>query len=146
MSVETLRLLERIHGHLGWLTVAALAHPAIALRNPARRARLSVALSTLLASATFALGAAIYGPFSREGLRHALYVASQRHGLLFERKEHLAVGVLALALAGCFTHLFAHDRAHPARGRFAHVAFVCSATLALVVATLGTIVAAFKSW
>jgi hypothetical protein len=146
VSLETLRLLERIHGHLGWLAVAALAHPAIVLRNPARRARLSVLLATLLTAATFGLGAWIYGPFSRDGMRHALYVASQRHGLLFERKEHLAVGVLALAVAGCLTHLLAFDRTRPARARFAHVAFACSALLAVVVATLGTLVAAFKSW
>ncbi len=146
MSVATLRLLEHVHGHLGWLCVAALAHPALVLRDPARRARLSALLSTLFTALTFALGAGIYGPFSRDGARHALYVASQRHGLLFERKEHLAVGVLALAVAGCLTHLFAYDRARPARARFAHRAFACSAGLALVVATLGTLVAAFKSW
>ena len=146
MNLETLRLLERVHGHLGWLAVAALAHPAIVLRNPQRRARLSALLSTLLVTATFALGAFIYGDFSRGGLRRALYVASPTEGRIFERKEHLAVAVIALAVAGCVTHLFAHDRAAPTRARFAHRSFLFAALIAAATATMGTVVAAFKSW
>jgi hypothetical protein len=146
MTTETLRLLERVHGHLGWLAVAALAHPAIALRDPRRRARLSALLSTIVTAASFAIGAIIYTDFSRAGLRHALYVASKTHGEIFERKEHLAVGVLALAVAGCLAHLFAFDRTRPARARFAHLAFAAAFALATAVATMGTIVAAFKSF
>jgi hypothetical protein len=145
-SVEALRLLARVHGHLGWLAAAALIHPAIALRNPRRRARLAVTLATATTAATFGIGAFIYDDFSRQGLRRAIYVASRGHGLLFERKEHLAVGVLALAVAGCVAHLFAHDPARPWRARFAHRAFVAAAVLAVVVATMGTLVSAFKSW
>lgn len=146
MNVETLRLLERIHGHLGWLTFAALLHPAIVLRNPLRRARLASALAAGITTATFGIGAWIYSDFSRGGLRHDLYMASFAKGLMFERKEHLAVGIVALAVAGCVVHLFAYDRARPARARFAHLAFVGAAALTLAVSTMGTLVAAFKSW
>lgn len=143
MSVETLRLLERIHGHLGWLTVAALIHPAIMLRNPKRRARLSVTLAALFATVAGGFGAFIYPSYSKL-LRRAIYTASMRHGLLFERKEHLAFAAIALAWAGCLLHLAARD-SEP-RARAAHMAFVASAALTLVVATLGTIVAVFRSF
>ena len=142
-----LRLLERVHGHLGWLTAAALIHPAIVLRNPRRRARLSVVLSTLFATVTGALGAYIYADYSRV-LRRAIYVASTHYGLLFERKEHLAFAAIGLAWAGCLLHLTARDDdpGAPHRARAAHLAFVAAAVLTTVVAALGTAVASFRSF
>ena len=143
MTTETLRLLERIHGHLGWLVAAALIHPAIILRRPKRRARLAVLLSATLATLAGGLGAFIYPSYSRM-LRRAMYVASFRHGLLFERKEHLAFAAILLAWAGCFLHLSARDS--ETRARAAHLAFVAAAVMTLAVATLGTLIAAFRSF
>jgi hypothetical protein len=143
MTNDTLRLLERVHGHLGWLAAAALVHPAIMLRNPKRRARLSVVLAALFATAAGGFGAFIYPHYSR-GLRRVVYVASLRYGLLFERKEHLAFAALALAWAGCLLHLSASGNEH--RARAAHVAFVASAALPTVVATMGTLIASFRSF
>jgi hypothetical protein len=138
-----LRLLERVHGHLGWLAALALIHPAILLRNPKRRARLSVVLATSLAIVTGALGAFIYPSYSRQ-LRRSIYVASRAHGLLFERKEHLAFLAIGLAIAGAALHLARGDS--PARARAAWIAFVASAALATIVATMGTVIASFKSF
>lgn len=137
MKLETLRLLEHIHGHLGWLAAIALIHPAIILRRPERRAVLAVVLATLLPTLAGALGVLLYPSYSKL-VRRGVYVASMRHGLLFERKEHLAFAAIALAWAGCFLHL--------RRSRAAHPAFVAAAGLAIVAATLGTVVASFRSF
>lgn len=147
-AVETLRLLERVHGHLGWLAAAALLHPAIVLRNPRRRARLSAVLATLTATLSGGLGAFIYTDYSRT-LRRAIYVASTRHGLLFERKEHLAFAAIALAWAGCALHLTATREQDPSalpRARAAHLAFVASAALTTLVSAFGTVIASFRSF
>lgn len=143
MKVETLRLLEHVHGHLGWLVAAALIHPAIILRRRRRRAVLSVTLAAGLATLAGALGAFIYPAYSKL-VRRAVYAASMRHGLLFERKEHLAFAAIALAWAGCLLHLSARN--NEPRARAAHLAFVASAILTVLVATMGTVVAAFRSF
>lgn len=142
-----LRLLERVHGHLGWLAAIALIHPAIVLRNPRRRARLAAFLSTALATLVGALGGFIYADYSKL-LRRAVYLASPRYGLLFERKEHLAFAAIALAWAGCLLHLTARDDdpGAPARARAAHLAYVAAAALAVLVAALGTVIASFRSF
>jgi hypothetical protein len=144
-----LRALERIHGHLGWLVVAALLHPAIVLFNPRRRARLSVSLAAGFALATGILGACIY-PEYRDRIKQHLFVEVPRVGWLFERKEHLAVGAIALAMVGCVAHLSASALAQEATRRtaavLAHRAFVASFALALLVAVLGVVVASYKSF
>jgi hypothetical protein len=143
-----LRVLERIHGHLGWLSVAAALHPAIILRNPKRRARLAVSLSTGFLVATGSLGAFIY-PEYRNRLKQHIFIESPRIGWLFERKEHLAVGALGLALAGCIAHLslpfFTEDTKRTVAVA-AHRAFVAAFVLALVTAALGVTIASFKSF
>lgn len=145
--MNALRLLERVHGHLGWLAAVALLHPAILLRNPRRRARLSVVLATAFATLSGALGAFIYADYSRT-LRRTIYLASTRYGLLFERKEHLGFAAIALAWAGCLLHLTARsdDPTAATRARAAHLAFVAAAALTIVVATLGTVIASFRSF
>jgi hypothetical protein len=149
MTTLLLRVLERIHGHLGWLTVAALLHPAIILRNPLRRARLSVALATLFAVATALLGGYIY-PLYRERLKQHIFIEAPRVGWLFERKEHLAVGAVGLALVGCVAHLSApifEDQAiRKSVARLAHRAFVGAFVIGLLVAAFGVAVASFKSF
>ncbi len=143
MTNEALRLLERVHGHLGWLAAAALLHPAIVLRNPRRRAKLSAVLSAAFATAAGVFGGWIYPGYSRS-VRRVIYTASTRYGLLFERKEHLAFAAVALAIAGCLLHLSAEKDEH--RARAAHIAFVVSAALTTVVATMGTIISSFRSF
>lgn len=143
-NVDLLRFVEHIHGHLGWLAAASLVHPAIILRNPRRRARLAVVLSTALATIAGSMGAWLY-PHYRELLKRALFVQSTRVGWMFERKEHLAVAALGLAWVGLVLHLSARDEA-PAIARAAHRAYVASAIFALIVAALGTYVAATKTF
>ena len=149
MSTLLLRVLERIHGHLGWLSVAALMHPAIFLRNPKRRARLSVALATGFAVATALLGAYVY-PEYRNRIKQHIFIEIPRLGWMFERKEHLAVGAVALALAGCLAHLtlpmFTEEATKRTVARLAHRAFVAAFVLALLVAILGVSVASYKSF
>jgi hypothetical protein len=143
-----LRVLERIHGHLGWLVVAALLHPAILLADPRRRARLAVALAAAIAVLTAGLGAAIY-PDYRVQLKQSIFAAAPSIGWLFERKEHLAVGAVAFALLGCVAHLALpafEPGLRPNVARLAHRAFVVAFVLSATVAVFGTAVASFKSF
>lgn len=143
-SLELLRVVEHVHGHLGWLAAAALVHPAIVLRNPARRARLAAAMSTGFASLTGVLGAWLY-PWYRQILKRALFVQSTRAGWMFERKEHLAVAALAFAWIGLVLHLRAREGG-VSIARAAHRAYVAAALFAIVVAALGTFVAATRTF
>jgi hypothetical protein len=149
MTTLLLRVLERIHGHLGWLSVAALLHPAILLYNSRRRAGLAVSLTTLSVVATALLGGSIYGSY-RERLKQHIFIEAPRVGWLFERKEHLAVGAVGLALAGCIAHLsapfFADETTKLTVARLAHRSFVAAFVLALLVAVIGVSVASFKSF
>jgi hypothetical protein len=149
VSVAILRLVEHIHGHLGWLSVAALLHPAILLRNPMRRAPLAVALATLFAVVTGCLGGWIY-PEYRARLKPAIFIDSPTIGWCFERKEHLAVGAIGLACVGCIAHLSAWSFEDPALrvvlAKAAHRAFVAAFLLALAVAVLGVAVATFSTF
>jgi hypothetical protein len=148
MTTLLLRILERIHGHLGWLAVAALLHPAILLRNPKRRARLAVGLTTSLVVVTALLGGFIY-PEYRARVKQHIFIEAPRVGWLFERKEHLAVGAVAFALAGCIAHLslpLLPEDTRDVAARLAHRAFVAAFVLALFVAVLGVAVASFKSF
>jgi hypothetical protein len=159
-STFTLRILEHVHGHAGWLAVAALIHPAIVLRDPRRRARLSVALSVGFVTFVGGLGGYLYYFYSHL-LRRSIYLANVRWGMLFERKEHLAFGAIMLAWAGALLHLFAHHRVQSEgqsegedvlaidasmRARAAHVCFVGAAALALIVAVFGTAIAGFRTF
>jgi hypothetical protein len=143
-----LRWLQHVHGHLSWLGVAALLHPAIVLRSPTRRARLSAALSAAFVAATAVTGVAIY-PAYRERIRGSIFLEAPRLGWMFERKEHLAVGAVALAAAGCLAHLaVSRDgdvETRLALARLAHRAFVASFVLALLAAAMGLAVASYRS-
>ena len=149
MTTVWLRVLERVHGHIGWLSVAALLHPAILLRNPKRRARLAVVVATALVVVTAFIGGCMY-PSYRERIRRHIFIGAPRIGWLFERKEHLAVGAVGLALAGCLAHLslplFVEDETKGTVARLAHRAFVASFVLAWLVAILGVAVASYESF
>ncbi|MGO8993043.1 MAG: hypothetical protein ACLQVI_06930 [Polyangiaceae bacterium] len=149
MTTLLLRVLEHIHGHLGWLSAAALLHPAIILRNPKRRARLSVSLATGLVVATALFGGYIY-PLYRERIKQHIFIEGPKVGWMFERKEHLAVGAVVFALVGCVSHLtlglVADEEVKRTMARLAHRAFLVAFALALIVATLGVWVASYKSF
>jgi hypothetical protein len=148
-AVLLLRVLERIHGHLGWLAVAALVHPAIVLRNPKRRARLSVGLTTLMVAATWGLGAYVY-PEYRARIKQHIFIELPKLGWMFERKEHLAVGVGVFTLVGCIAHLagpgFDDESTRLLLAKIAHRSFVVACGLAVIVAVLGVAVASYKSF
>jgi hypothetical protein len=148
MSQALLRLLEHVHGHLGWLAAAVLVHPAVVLRDRRRRAHLAVALATGSVTAGAALGLFLY-VYWRELLKQEVFFEAPAIGLLFERKEHLAFGAVGLSWAGAGAY-FAAPRATPAVGQtlrtIAFRAFVAAAALALAVAAIGTFVAAHASF
>ncbi|GDX80507.1 hypothetical protein LBMAG42_23180 [Deltaproteobacteria bacterium] len=143
-----LRLLARLHGHAGWLAVAALLHPVIVLRSPMRRARGAAWASTLLVSAVAGLGAGLY-PSYRALLKQAIFQQNPTVGWWFERKEHLAVGAVTFAWIGLLCHLAAARADSTSQKRLAalaHRAYAAAFFLALSVATIGTIAAANRSF
>jgi hypothetical protein len=141
------RIVEHIHGHLGWLAAAALVHPAIVLRTPGRRAHAAVCIAVVLPSAAGGLGGWLYVAY-RERLRQGIFVNAPAMGYLFERKEHLAFGAIALAWSAGLA--YAVSRRTPthreALHRYAHRAFMVASLLALTVAILGTIVATYRTF
>ncbi len=143
-------LLARVHGHLGWLAVAALAHPAYLLRTPGRRARVAVLASTSLVVLAAVLGGVVYGPY-RERVRAPLFAERPAVGWLFERKEHLAFGAVCLAIVGALAHVLATNanananaNEHAGLEKVAFRAYVAAFGLAFVVACLGTYVSSVK--
>ncbi len=142
-----LRLFEHIHGHLGWLSTLALFHPAILLRSAHRRALLAAAIATSLVTLTGLMGALLY-PAYRSLLKPGIFRTSPAFGNAFERKEHLAMAVVALAWVGLIAH-FAECRQRGSatgRTRVAFVAYSGAAVLAAASAGLGLAVAAFRTF
>jgi len=133
---------------MGWLAAIALVHPAILLRRTKRRAHLSVGLAVGAVTAAFFLGVSFY-PDYRDRLRQAIFQQGPGIGYLFERKEHLAFGALMLAWAGAAAYVGGHwaegEAREPLR-KAAHWAFVAAAALAVTTATMGIVVAAYKSF
>jgi hypothetical protein len=84
MVLDPLRLMEHVHGHLGWLGAALLVHPAIVLRSRTRRAHLAVGLATGLVTVAAAMGVWLYGAY-RERLKQGIFMHAPSVGLLFER-------------------------------------------------------------
>lgn len=143
-----MRLLEHAHGHLGWLATAALFHPAWLLRDLRRKADLSVALSVGFVTVVAAMGAGFYGEYTTR-LKQQIFIEAPRAGWLFERKEHVAFGAVALAWAGALAYLAARrvdpDVRAPLR-KAAWRAFQASFVFALAAALLGTYVACVRSF
>lgn len=140
--IDVLRAVEHVHGHLGWLAVVALAHPAYLLRRP-RRAPVAVGLATGLVTVGAALGMWLYVGY-RAQLKRVIFTESPAMGLLFERKEHLAFAAVLLAWAGCAAYVAAPR--FPALQPFAFRAYVAACVLACAVAVLGTIVATHRTF
>lgn len=148
MALDPVRLFEHVHGHLGWLAAAVLVHPAILLRSRTRRAHGAVGLAAGLVTLASGIGAWLYVAY-RERLKQRIFLGAPAIGLLFERKEHLAFGAVVLAWAGAVAYFAAPMATEPTRDRLRVLSFrsFCgSATLAIVVALLGTVVAVHKSF
>ena len=147
-GVDSVRLLEHVHGHLGWLAAAALVHPAVLLQNPKRRVRWAVLAATGVVTLAGAVGAALY-PLYRTELRPPIFAAAPALGALFERKEHVAFGALVFAWAGAAAHFGAPgvdgEAGRPLR-RAAQCAFIVAAAFAVTAACCGTWVASFRSF
>jgi hypothetical protein len=149
--LDSLRLAAHLHGHLGWLAAATLIHPAIVLRRRVK-ADFAVGLAFAFVTVTGAIGVCLY-PAYREKIKQSIFIQDPGIGLLFERKEHLAFGVIALAWVGAFAYLAARGSAlnetpsaRDSLRRASHLAFIAAAALAVVVAALGTVVATFKGF
>jgi hypothetical protein len=147
MSDLLLRFLEHVHGHVGWLSALALAHPAVLLRRPRRNVFGVAIAATALLTATAALGALLY-PSYRLGVKPGLLAATPGIGALFERKEHLGIAALVLAWTGLAALALARQRDAAAAdlGRLAFVAYSGAAFMAVVAAGAGLIVGAHRSF
>jgi hypothetical protein len=145
MSPLVLRAAEHVHGHLGWLSAAALCHPAILLRQPRRRAIAATVGATILVTAVAVLGAVLY-PEYRASVKPALFASAPAAGSLFERKEHLGVATLVLAWVGLAAHLVARHRREPQLARAAFVAFTGAAAFASLSAAMGLAVAVHRTF
>lgn len=140
-------LLEAIHGHVGVLAMAALLHPALLLwsgKPLSRNGRLALIASVLLVLAAFVLGLTIY-PAYREEVKPDLFLASERAGLLFETKEHLAWLALVGSLGAGIAALVAPPRAALAR-RVAARVFLGAAVACVLTVGLGTYVASLVTF
>jgi alpha-beta hydrolase superfamily lysophospholipase len=147
MSDLVLRIVEHVHGHVGWLSALALAHPAVLLRRPRRNVFGVATAATALVTVAAALGAAIY-PSYRVGVKPLLLATTPAVGALFERKEHLGVAALVLAWIGLFALTLARrrDAAAAELGHLAFVAYSGAAFVAIVAAGAGLIVGAHRSF
>jgi hypothetical protein len=148
MALDPLRLIEHVHGHLGWLSAAILVHPAIVLRSRERRAHLAVGLATTFVTVASAVGVWLYVSY-QEKLKQGIFISAPGIGLLFERKEHLAFGAVVLAWAGACAYFAAPRATEQTRTllrTIAFRAFAASAALAILVAVLGTVVAVYRSF
>lgn len=142
-----LRILEGVHGHLGVLAAVALIHPAILLRKGrplSRGMRWSVGLTTMVVVAAFGMGLFIYGDY-REVVKRPLLLGSFEVGMLFETKEHLAWGVLTLAL-GAGVAAFAAPREAKRLRQLSAAFYAVAAVLCFVVVALGTYVASVQGF
>ena len=145
MSDLIVRLLERVHGHLGWLSALALAHPAVLLHRPRRNVVGVATAATVLVTLAAALGALLY-PAYRSAVKPMLFATAPLVGELFERKEHLGVAALVLAWVGLGAVMLARRRDAAAidLGRMAFVAYAGAALVTLIAASAGLIVSAHR--
>lgn len=141
-------LLQKLHGHVALLALAASLHPVLTLRVGRRatpRVRLSGYLASGLMFLTTALGWAVY-PAYREVVRGELYKASVTLGLAFEVKEHLAFFALCLSLAGALLLWASHGEAAKRLRAPTRAAYATSTMLTLAAAALGIWLASVQSF
>lgn len=109
MSEDAIHLLAREHALASWAAVAGLLATAwmMAARPHRRELVLAVSASTAVALAiSGALGSMLEGAY-RARLRQPLFTRAPKLGWLFERKEHLAFGAIALGFCGLSSLLVA---------------------------------------
>jgi hypothetical protein len=143
------RIVQHVHGHIGWLAALALVHPAILLRRNGKRAMFAVVAATVLVTMAGVMGAVMY-PDYRTQIKPALFAEAPAFGWAFERKEHLATAAVLLAWAGLAAHYAAHSRDGRSEAkrfaRLAHGAYVAAAVSAILAASLGVAVACQRSF
>lgn len=141
MSPFLFQLLERLHGHLGLLALAVLAHPLVFLGRPglSRGARLSAVLALVLLVIAFVSGLFVY-PDYRRLAKPDLIRQARGLALAFETKEHLAAMAMALGAGGLLT-LLLRPRDERAR-RAARVLLALALLGGGVAAGIGVLVAA----
>jgi hypothetical protein len=141
------RVLEALHGHIGFLASAALLHPAILLRRGqqlSRGSRWSLALTTVFAVIAFSMGLVIYEGY-RSSVRRVLFTIDRRAGYFFETKEHLAFAVVTLSVGAAACAFLAPPENRQLR-RAAAAAYFSATLLALTTCLLGTYVAAVHTF
>lgn len=141
MSPFGFQLLERLHGHLGLLALAVLAHPLVFLGRPglSRGARLSAGLALVLLILAFASGLFVY-PDYRRLAKPGLIQEARGLALAFETKEHLGAMATALGAGGLLAMLLLPGEA-PAR-RAARALVALALLGGAVTAGIGLVVAA----
>jgi hypothetical protein len=135
-------LLERIHGHLGWLGVALMVHPVLTLGRPgrpSRATRTAAWLAAALVTLPSTMGWLLY-PTYRTKVKPGLLVDALPYAMAFETKEHLALMTLALAWGGALVLHLAGDG--PAGRRAARMLFACGSLTGIVTGLVGVVVAA----
>lgn len=102
MTTETLRTIARLHAAVAWLATAALPAAAWSGRRAQRGAAWIGAAAAALVLAAGGLGLALDDDY-RSRVRQRLFLASPSLGWLFERKQHLAFGAIALGVSAAAT-------------------------------------------
>ena len=133
-------LWRSVHGLVATLAVAALVHPAVALRDrPRPGTRWAAGAASALTLVAFAAGWLLYPGYRTdpkpELLHRARWLAD-----LFETKEHLAYTVVTLALSGALLVFAGHG---PEAIRTARWCYGLAAAVGVAVVALGTVVGAW---
>ncbi len=130
-------LARTLHGHVGVLAAAALAHPAFLLARGgvvSRGCRWAAGAATSLVVLTFSAGWALYPGYRRDP-KPALLREAPALAWSFETKEHLAFYVLVLAVVGAVL-IFRRPSAGGVRA--ARWCYGAASVLAFVVVALGS--------
>jgi hypothetical protein len=136
-------LLEKVHGHLAMLAVAACLHPPIALRSSrrtSRAARISGYAASGLLIGSVAIGWFIYPEF-RATIRARLYETNPLLGHAFEVKEHLGTYAIVLAAVGGVLMWLSRQSSSEALVPTIRRTYLAAAVLAGTAAAIGVTVA-----
>ncbi len=141
-------VLEKIHGHLALLAIAACLHPPMALRKarrPSWATRMSGYAASAMLSASIAAGWFIY-PEYRLQIRQHLYATNRALAVSFEVKEHLGTFALFLVLAGAGLLFLSTKPGGPQLRAATGRVYLAAAILAAISATLGVAIASYAGF
>lgn len=138
MNGGVFALLERVHGHLALLGLAALLHPVLLLRRGRSPALTAGLAAGLLGLATLG-GWALYGSYRRQ-IKPELLLRREVVALAFEAKEHLAFLCIVLTVTGLAALRWAPGL--PVTRRFAGASLATAWLLGFAAAILGLLVSA----